>query len=170
MVEEAVIFPSAPLFMVDRGWQRQRKKGRKGPALEGAEDPRSRVPEVTIMAKKPTPKTNEMPITLSSADDVNKRRLKRTLEFQFMSYEPHQPVKTQEGGNRHRVLSSGKKSRVKQESTLPDHRAPGNSSSSDFKTQISPVLGMPVSGSTFPVYAVIDPEVRAFQGLLNYCE
>ena len=171
MAEEAIIFPSAPLFMVDRGWQRHRKKGRKVSALERAEDPPSRVPEVTITVMKASAKTNGTRTKSPSANDVEKRGPRKNVELQFMSYDPQPAEKTQEGRNRRKALSGGKKSSVKQESTPLDHSsAEGSSIPSDDRLQLSPVLRKPVPGSTFPMYTVIDPEVSAFQSLLSYCE
>lgn len=161
MAEEAVIFPSQPLFMVDRGWQRHKKRSKKGAPFGEMNLQASRVPEVTItVMKEPDDHTS----TSSSRGNGNRKRAKsykkKPVRLQFMSYEP--PEKEKKGKNRNKPAGG-----VKQES-LSEVGLAINIQSRKLRIA-SPILKQSVSGALSPLYTLVDPEVDAFQTFVHYC-
>jgi hypothetical protein len=168
MAEEAVIFPDQPLFMVDRGWQRSKKKqgthrtGRQIYEQQLDLQP-SRVPEVTITVAKGV-KTARPKSTAAAARDFRQAQTKVIAQdfrpAHFMSYEPPRPKK----GNqtiRQKASSQCKEGESATNST--------SASPEDIKRILSR-FKQTLPGTATPLYSVLDPEVTSFQEFISYCE
>ena len=85
MAEQAVIFPDRPLFMVDRGWQRRKKKAGKDSHQQSYEreldlQP-SRVPEITIAVVQTPNSTRARSLSTTDQEEIRgQRQAKATCE------------------------------------------------------------------------------------------
>src|SRR5882757_3597465 len=104
MAEEAVIFPSQPLFMVDRGWQRHQKRSKKSIPSGETDLQTSRVPEVTIRVMNgPANVTAKSPFAEGDKKPPKGKRTKTPIQLQFMNYEPLDTEKKQHVRQKKRV-------------------------------------------------------------------
>ncbi|ETI21849.1 hypothetical protein G647_05918 [Cladophialophora carrionii CBS 160.54] len=165
MAEEAVIFPDQPLFMVDRGWQRRKKRaGKNSPQAvyerELVLQP-SRVPEVTItVANRPGSATSTPPPDRENRQKPAKSDSKQPVHIQFMKYEPPPPKRKQQHGAKERT-QTGASSTGKPLCNETTMRSRGVSQ--DLFT-LKPSL----PGTATALYLVIDPEVSSFQEFVGY--
>ncbi|EXJ59192.1 hypothetical protein A1O7_06624 [Cladophialophora yegresii CBS 114405] len=161
MAEEAVIFPDQPLFMVDRGWQRRKK--RAGKDLPRAEYERelqlqpARVPEVTItVAKAPSSAGSTSQSTKENGLKPAKGTAAQPVHTQFMNYEPSLPKKKQQHGKKERALPRTSSAGVQlcNDTTMGPRGTP----------QGSLTLKQSLAGTSTALFSVLDPEVSSFQG------
>ncbi|KIV78615.1 hypothetical protein PV11_06249 [Exophiala sideris] len=158
MAEEEIIFPSRPLFMVDRGWQRSRKKTRMSPRSRN-DVQTIHVPEVTVSFTEDPADTKEM-----STKRKDPHRPARGI--QFLHYEAGSTKTTRRSKRRAQPGVENKTPAVIEDSTqaattfAPSGRTPASEMSWD--------LGALIKGSTTALYSVIDPEAAAFQDFAGY--
>ncbi len=172
MAEEAVIFPSAPLFMVDRGWQRQRRKGSKSAPSNYAEKHSSRVPEVTILIMKSPSKAVGKKAEALSGPKPSAQSPKKNMKLRFMTDEPAAGAKREPPRKKTQVIlrsKNGSSRKRKPASNIRNLRSVDDEELID-QVQPSPTMTRTVSGTTLPLFNIIDPEVSGFQDLLNYCK
>ncbi|KIW67789.1 hypothetical protein PV04_07017 [Phialophora macrospora] len=165
MAEEAVIFPDQPLFMVDRGWQRRKKRAAKNSpqAVHEREldlQP-SRVPEVTItVAKGPGSTRSTSPPERKKDHRLAKAQAKQHAPIQFMNYEPPTSKKKQQHGPGGRA----------QTGTV--HTGKSLYHDTAMKPKDIPrdlfILKKSLPGTATALYSVIDPEVSSFQEFVGY--
>ncbi|KAJ9607601.1 hypothetical protein H2200_007679 [Cladophialophora chaetospira] len=165
MAEEAVIFPDKPLFMVDRGWQRRKKRAVKTASQTIHErelnlQP-SRVPEVTItVAKGPggtrsnsPPETKNHPVPIKSSHT-------QSVPIQFMNYEPPKPKKQRQPGSRPCPRNG--------QAATHMPRKWAAATKPEITREDLFVLKQSLPGTATSLYSVIDPEVSSFQEFISY--
>ncbi|KIX94938.1 uncharacterized protein Z520_09248 [Fonsecaea multimorphosa CBS 102226] len=164
MFEEAVIFPSQPLFMVDRSWQR-RKKVKNDAFSQEIDLQSSRVPEVTIkVANGPAEMRQASPPRAKDTERQAKAHAKEPNQVQFRAYNPSA------GKQRHHGKSKKheKQKEVVRETTDADNQSsiPSTKSVVARKDIFFPKWALP--GTATALYAMIDPEVSSFQEFVSY--
>ncbi|KIX04814.1 uncharacterized protein Z518_05685 [Rhinocladiella mackenziei CBS 650.93] len=166
MAEEAVIFPSEPLFMIDRGWERRKKTTRRNSPSRGIRTQLARVPEVTITVAKGSSAAKSTSTRRTRNSKTAKSSAEESTKLQFLNYEPSKEEKKQ--------LSQQKKPRRLSDKKISKLQGPRSSPPVDAGTEpqenrnLSPTLLKTMPGATAPLYNVIDPETKAFQSLLSY--
>jgi hypothetical protein len=167
MAEEAVIFPDQPLFMVDRGWQRRKKRaGKNSPRAVHEREldlQPSRVPEVTITVAKGPGSTRSTSSPERKNDQTPaKGKAKQPAPIQFMNYEPPRPKRKQQHGPKERAQSR------------PSSTGKSLGDDTAMKPRDLPrdlfILKQSLRGTATALYSVIDPEVSSFQEFVSYCE
>ena len=163
MAEEAVIFPSQPLFMVDRSWQR---RGRKVSPTKDTENS-SRVPEVTITVLNGGNKSRKEQSRLPISDPSSNPQPKN-VKVQFMNYQPNER-------RRPRIKNPNVAAKGRDGVEQPRKRRQNQNSAVQYADPAEPsehlsILSRAVPKSNSAVYAVIDSEVTAFERFLMYCE
>lgn len=169
MAEERIIFPARPLFIVDRGWQRSRKKA--------PTNPRSIKDDVqTICVTGATSLRTENPSDFQLASPLMKLKGSRKREhtndpplptIQSLPYDAAQMKETRSSKRtRHFAVENKTSATVSDPSlaappVLPSNRTPASA--------IPLIFENPISGSATPLYTVIDPEATAFQHFVGYC-
>ncbi len=154
--------------MVDRGWQRRKKRaGKISPQAIYEQDldlQQSRVPEVTITVVKGPGNTR----STSPPDGKNKQQTptrssrNQSTPIQFMKYEPPKPKeKRQQGPKGHSRNGCAAARMSSRDAALVE---PENIRTDlvDFKQSLP--------GTATALYSVIDPEVSSFQEFLSYCK
>lgn len=166
MSEEAVLFPSKPLFMVDRSWQRRNRKNFPTKDFENS----SRVPEITITVlngSKASPKAKSKP-TNAKSDVASKAP--PSASAKFLNYRP--PATGGGGGRKRKKRSFNQEADGAEESSNSKRNsslAPGCARPADDESEYPFFLTRSIPNSTSPVCTVIDPEVSAFEKFLAYC-
>jgi hypothetical protein len=166
MMGETIIFPSQPLFMVDRGWQRHCKKGSKNGRSQKMQG--TRVPEISITVLHNRQAAEGSSIEAANHHKPASEKSKGPAQPQFVNHEATKRDKTHLPEHPAPAPRKGRrlvgKQRPLQESSLSSRRMPPRAGLS------SQALNKVVTGTTSALYPVIDPEVSHFQDLLNYCE
>ncbi|EXJ77543.1 hypothetical protein A1O3_09770 [Capronia epimyces CBS 606.96] len=164
---EAVIYPVQPLFMVDRSWQRRKKREKKGPDSRFGSDgrqPLCRVPDVTItLADGPAGARVPSVLDRARSQDVS-------TEVQFVIYEPPR-AETRPQQNRHEKWSQdvGSNTKCRRKKRENGRAAPVSNDQEQTGTLPPlPTLQQPVHGTASPLYTVIDPIASAFQDFVGY--
>ena len=173
-----MIFPNRPLFMVDRGWQRRKKRAGKLSPQDIHEreldlQP-SRVPEVTItVAKEPAKDRSTSPPDKNnnkstSPPDKQSKQIpirsgqEQSAPIQFMEYEPPKPKQKQPRGSKARARNGlTAKQRPSRTAALMDP---------EIMRENLFVLKQSLPGTATALYSVMDPEVSAFQDFISYCK
>ena len=156
-----MIFPDQPLFMVDRGWQRSKKRAGKNSSqtsYEGELDLQpSRVPEVTItVAKGPAGSKSVSPPDSKKDQAPTRGKPKRSAPVQFMNYEPLKSKRKQQQRSQQHLP---KKTPFKAPLLQPE----------DISQDLF-VFKQSLPGTATALYSVIDPEVSSFQTFVSYCK
>ncbi|KIW31663.1 uncharacterized protein PV07_03275 [Cladophialophora immunda] len=165
MAEEAVIFPSQPLFMVDRGWQRRKKKAKNDALFQELDLQTSRVPEVTIRVANGQAKTrSKSPPQARLGDTQAKVNPRESGQIQFMAYKPserkqRQPAKSKKTDQIKRTEKQVADTKVKLH--IPPTELAEARKDVSFLKQTLP-------GTATALYTVIDPEVSSFQKFMTY--
>ncbi|OAP61004.1 hypothetical protein AYL99_06008 [Fonsecaea erecta] len=164
MAEEAVIFPSQPLFMVDRGWQRRKKVKNDGFSHE-FDIQTSRVPEVTIKVANWSPKTRpRSPHEAKCTERQAKTSTKESSQVQFLAYKPPVVKQKQRGKSKKyeaRKRTSDEITGAGDKLPIPSTKTVAAREDIFFPRQVLP-------GTATALYTVIDPEVRSFQEFMSY--
>lgn len=166
MAAEAVLFPSQPLFMVDRSWQR---RGRKiSPSSREIENS-SRVPEITItVLNGNTTREKKGP---AIANERTTSKPSKVTNIQFLSFEPEAISRKDKRIKPTKSVKKNKHgSRAPSESTRRSALVPaGSRSEGEEASDRSSLYTTSISRSTSPFYTVIDPEVSSFEKFIVYC-
>lgn len=169
MAEETILFPSAPLLLVDRSWQRRGKFARTSKAYVGS----SRVPDLTI-TKMAATATRSRKRSVAQGDFAHPaKRQSRHTRLQFFEYKP--PVSSKVKRNKNASLDSGPEyhghgtERAQEPFLSPETSHESESVEMVHSAVQSPVFRSPLSNSTGALYAIIDSEVQTFQSYLGYC-
>ncbi|KAJ9494205.1 hypothetical protein LTR99_003134 [Exophiala xenobiotica] len=154
---EAILFPSQPMFMVDRGWQRSRKKKRTKNTLRIAESDAqiNGVPEVTITIAKPRSAKSRSQTGVPDAQE-------RNVKVQFRKYEPPLPKTKHVRRSAKQATAGNTMQPLGQTSTSTANTL------HKFDLRHPPVLSSGMTGSSSLLYTVIDPEVSDFQRFISY--
>jgi hypothetical protein len=147
------------MFMVDRGWQRSRKKKRTKNTLRIAEfDAQiNGVPEVTITIAKPRSAKSRSQTGIPDAQE-------RNVKVQFRKYEPPLPKTKHVRRSAKQATAGNTMQHLGQTSTSTANTL------RKFDLRHPPVLSSGMTGSSSPLYTVIDPEVSDFQRFISYCK
>ncbi|EXJ71377.1 uncharacterized protein A1O5_05184 [Cladophialophora psammophila CBS 110553] len=165
MAGEAVIFPSQPLFMVDRGWQRRKKKLKNDALFQELDLQTSRVPEVTIkVAKGPAGARSASPPKVKNNETHAKGNPKVPGQIQFMAYKPS--VKKRKQHVKSKTCDQDEGAGKEGENTHVKFPVCSTNSEEVRKDAIFPKRTLP--GTATALYTVIDPEVSSFQQFMSY--
>lgn len=166
MAEEAVIFPPQSLFMVDRGWQRRKKKGgaKDSPFTEHELDLQaSRVPEITITVAKGSGDTRSTSPPETKNEQAQARsNSQQSGSIQFMTYEPQKLNRRRQQGLKDRKQA---KQSDKGRTSCPSDAVGHAAIQKDVFT-----LKQSLPGTATALFPVVDPEVGCFQEYLSYCK
>lgn len=169
MAEETILFPSAPLLLVDRSWQRRGKFAPTSKSHVGS----SRVPDLTITKVAATPTRSRKRLVAQGDLARPAKRHSRHTRLQFLEYKP--PVSSKLNRNKNASLDSAPEyhghvtERVQESFLSPETAHESESVDLARSANRSPVFRSPLSNSTGALYAIIDSEVQTFQSYLGYC-
>ena len=158
---EAVIFPDEPLFMVDRGWQRRKKKANRHtvPREQDLNLQPSRAPEISItIAVGSIDSRSRSPPEGKDDKRTPKSSPERRGQIEFMSYEPQKGSRKQATASKE--LHQNRKSAFHKSTCLDPEEVHENLF----------VLKQALPGTAIALYPAIDPEVSSFQSFVNYCK
>jgi hypothetical protein len=171
MAEEALLFPSKPLFMVDRSWQRQMKKTSIGLSRNKV----SRLPEVSInVINGPGLPFDTFGSEFVHGSPAAKREKTGRPKLLSMTEQPRIMNRKQRAATKAVSVSIGKfkdgrrKPEGSDSSTSPSPGPTSLNSLDSFNSSLTLYHTVPGSGSL--LYSVIDPEVKRFENLLSYCQ
>ncbi|KIW82381.1 hypothetical protein Z517_05408 [Fonsecaea pedrosoi CBS 271.37] len=160
MAEEAVIFPSQSLFMVDRSWQRRKRVKKDIHSHELVLQP-SRVPEVTIKVAQTPVGAGSTSVHKSQA----KGNAKESGQIQFMTYKPKERTSKQNARSK-KVRHTGPAGEQTPDSDATAPIPPTTSVETRKNVLLPTQLTLP--GTATALYTVIDPEVSSFQEYMSY--
>lgn len=165
---EAVIFPARPLFMVDRSWQRHKKRAKQKPELRLAGIQPSSVPEVSIILAKSRTDAEAASVYEEGKRSAPRRNQNEFSSLRFVEYDPSN------AGNslrqvREKKTAVNRDKKGKTRGKICRATPASNGHKPTGTTRSSPVLASHVPGTASPLYSVIDPEARPFQGFASYC-
>lgn len=163
MAEEAVIYPSQPLFIVDRGWQRQKNRSKNRALVSEGDIQPWRVPEVTINVVKgaahnsSSQRNDGMPATEAKHQAADR--------LTFMNYDPTK------GNRKSKTVSKARNtSKVSRRQKSSQTTRVASPIKPESVSLVSPTLTKPIPRTTSPMYSCLDPEVSDFQSFLSYCK
>ncbi|KAI1616026.1 hypothetical protein EDD37DRAFT_103822 [Exophiala viscosa] len=165
MAEEEIIFPPRPLFMVDRGWQRSRKKTRSNPRSIRGDVQSIHVPERTVKATEDSSAIETMSINRNGPQNPQHNKTRPLPGTNFLHYEPAETRKA-----RHRKRIGRPKEGNTRPAAMSDLPQAATSVAPSGRTPASENLwtfGSLVPGSATSLYTIIDPEATAFQGFAH---